>query len=75
MSREIRLGPDGHVVAVGEGQQDPEEIAEADQFVETLEANHQIAHGPGPLAPGATHRVVTDEQGHRILRRVRFTAQ
>jgi hypothetical protein len=74
MSREIRLGPDNRVVAIGDGKQDPEEIAEANQFVEMLEANEQIAYGPGPLPPGATHQVVTDQQGHRILKRMRFSA-
>ena len=74
MSREIKLGPDGRVEAAGDGEQDAEALAEATHFVETLEANQQIAHEPGPLPAGATHQVETDEQGQRILKRKRFSA-
>ena len=74
MARDIKLGPDGQVEAIGDGEQDPEEPAEAAQFVKTLEANNQIAYGPGPLPAGATHQVETDEKGQRILKRKRFSA-
>jgi hypothetical protein len=71
MATEIRLGPDGRVEAV-DGKQSPEEIAEAQRYVDTLEANQQIAHEPGPLPPGATHQIETDAEGRRILKRKRF---
>jgi hypothetical protein len=48
--------------------------AEAQRFVDTLEANRQIARGAGPLPAGATHRVETDAAGHPRLVRKRFSA-
>jgi hypothetical protein len=51
-----------------------DEAAEAAYYLETLKANRRIA-GPGePLAPGQTHQIETDEKGHEILRRKRFSA-
>jgi hypothetical protein len=50
------------------------ERAEAQRFVDTLEANHQIARGEGPVPPGATHRVESDAAGHQRLVRKRFSA-
>ncbi|MGH7537547.1 MAG: hypothetical protein ACREMF_02850 [Gemmatimonadales bacterium] len=52
----------------------PEQLAEARHYLETLEANGQIAHGKGPLPPGATHRIVTGRDGKRRLVRKRFSA-
>ena len=48
--------------------------AEAQRFVDTLEANQQIARGSGPMPSGATHRVEPDAAGHPRLVRKRFSA-
>ena len=51
-----------------------DEAAEGAYYLETLKANRRIA-GPGePLGPGQTHPIETDEKGHQILRRKRFSA-
>jgi hypothetical protein len=51
-----------------------DEAAEGAYYLETLKANRRIA-GPGePLDPGQTHQIETDEKGHEILRRKRFSA-
>jgi hypothetical protein len=47
---------------------------EAQHFVDTLEANGQIARGSGPMPPGATHRVESDASGASRLVRKRFSA-
>ena len=47
---------------------------EAKSFVETLEANKQIQHEPGPLKPGKTHQVETDAEGNKKLVRKRYSA-
>ncbi len=52
----------------------PADRREAAHFVETLEANRQLAHEPGPLPPGATHQVETDESGAKRVVRKRFSA-
>ena len=52
---------------------DSESTEEAAQFVQTLEDNRQIQHGPGPLGFGQTHQIVTDEHGNRLLLRVRYS--
>jgi hypothetical protein len=62
------------VEAVEDGGQDAEENADVTHFVETLEANRQIAHEPGPLTGDQTHQIETDEQGRRVLKRRRFSA-
>jgi hypothetical protein len=43
-------------------------------FVETLEANKQLAREPGALPPGATHQVERDEAGNERVVRKRFSA-
>jgi hypothetical protein len=48
--------------------------AETQRFVDTLEANQQIARGEGPMPAGATHRVEPDAAGHQRLVRKRFSA-
>jgi hypothetical protein len=48
--------------------------AETQRFVDTLEANHQIARGDGPMPSGATHRVESDASGQQRLVRKRFSA-
>lgn len=50
-----------------------EERAEAVVFVETLDANEQIAHGKS-LTPGTTHQVKTDSKGKKTLIRKRYSA-
>lgn len=72
---EASLDPAGRVTAV-QSKARPGDVAEAIQEVQTLAANRQIADGPAdpqsPVLP--THRLETDAQGRRILRRRRFTA-
>lgn len=51
-----------------------EDTEEAKSFVETLEANEQIQHEPGPMQPGKTHQVETDAQGNKRLVRKRYSA-
>ena len=50
------------------------ERAETQRFVDTLEANRQIARGDGPMPAGATHRVESDAAGQQHLVRKRFSA-
>lgn len=52
---------------------DEEALAEAASYLATLEANRQIARGPGPSPPGATHAIELDAKGHRRLVRKRFS--
>lgn len=47
---------------------------EEDVFLATLEAHGQVTRDPGPLAPGATHRLKSDGQGSVQLKRGRFSA-
>jgi len=53
---------------------DSDDTEEAKTFVETLEANEQIQHEPGPLKPGKTHQVETDAQGNKKLVRKLYNA-
>lgn len=71
---EISLDDQGRVQSVENDQPDPETVAEAAHYIKTLEDNEQISHEPGPLPPGATHQVETDEQGRKRLVRKRFSA-
>ncbi|MFL6231718.1 MAG: hypothetical protein ACJ76N_01150 [Thermoanaerobaculia bacterium] len=65
--------PAGFAPEVG-NMGDADEAAEGAYYLETLKANRRIA-GPGePLDPGQTHQIETDEKGHEILRRKRFSA-
>ena len=48
--------------------------AEAKHFERTLRDNRQVAKGPGPLPPGATHVEEKDEKGRTRLKRKRFSA-
>jgi hypothetical protein len=47
---------------------------EREHFIETLRANKQLAAGPGPLPPGATHAVESDSDGHAQVVRKRYSA-
>jgi hypothetical protein len=47
---------------------------EAAHFVETLEANKQLAREPGPLPAGATHQVERDQSGNEQIVRKRYSA-
>jgi hypothetical protein len=50
-----------------------DERAEAAQFVDTLNANKQIARGK-TLTPGATHKIQTSAKGKKTLVRKRFSS-
>jgi hypothetical protein len=50
-----------------------DERAEAAQFVDTLDANKQIARGK-TLTPGTTHKIQTNAKGKKTLVRKRFSA-
>ena len=71
---DIALDKHGRIASVKTGEPNPEAVAEAAQFVETLEANGQISRAPGPLPPGATHKVEPDVKGQKRLKRKRFSA-
>jgi hypothetical protein len=47
---------------------------EAEHFVESLKANKQLSEGPGPLPPGATHKLETDKSGAVRVVRKRYSA-
>jgi hypothetical protein len=47
---------------------------EVEHFVKTLEANKQLSREPGPLPPGATHRLERDESGATHVVRKRYSA-
>lgn len=51
-----------------------DEAAEAAYYLETLKANKRVAEEPEPLGPDQTHRIETDEEGRKVLRRKRFSA-
>ena len=71
---EIRLDDRGRIQSVESGQPDSEALEEAAHFIETLQANRQLAPEAGPLPPGATHQIKTDESGQKRLVRKRFNA-
>ncbi len=48
--------------------------AEAEHYLETLRENRKIADEGAPLQPGQTHRIETDEEGRKHLKRKRFSA-
>jgi FMN phosphatase YigB (HAD superfamily) len=70
---EASIDSAGRITAV-QARPRPGDVAEAVQQVRTLTANRQVADGDptSPVLP--THRLETDAQGRRILRRRRFTA-
>jgi len=55
------------------GEPEEQQVQEAAHFVQTLEDNHQLAEGSGPLPLGATHRVETGPDGIKRLVRIRFS--
>ena len=69
-----KLGETDPILVRLTDQPTPEMLAEAKQFVETLEANRQIAREPGALPPGATHQIERDAQGRKRLVQKRVTA-
>lgn len=69
-----KAGARGPILVPLPGEPTAEALAEAAHFVETLEANRQIARGSGPLSPGATHRIERDARGTKRLVRKRFSA-
>ncbi|HEY6802440.1 MAG TPA: hypothetical protein VI306_02570 [Pyrinomonadaceae bacterium] len=71
---EVDLNKKGGIRSVKADQPDPEAVADAASFVETLADNDQVTDKPGPLPPGATHRIETDKKGRKRLVRKRFSA-
>lgn len=71
---EITLDKQGNVSTVKNDEPDAETIAESAHFINTLESNKQIAHGPKPLTGSETHRTEVDAKGRKLLTRKRFTA-
>ena len=71
---EVEMDDEGRVQGARAGEPEPEVVSDAAAYVESLEANRQIAHDPGPLPPGATHQVEKDEEGRSVLKRRRFSA-
>ena len=71
---EITLDKQGNVSTVKNDEPDAETIAESAHFINTLESNKQIAHGPEPLTGSETHRTEVDAKGRKLLTRKRFTA-
>jgi hypothetical protein len=69
-----RNGKPDHIGVELPANADPENEKEAIHFVQTLEDNQQIQHEPGPLKPGKTHQIETDDQGKKLLVRKRFSA-
>lgn len=57
------------------GPPDADALAEAESYLAGLEARHQIARGPGTLAPGATHALEIDGHGRKKLVRRRVAAR
>lgn len=55
------------------GEPEEEQIADATHFVQTLADNNQIADGPGPHPPCTTHKIETDPDGTRSLKRRGFS--
>jgi hypothetical protein len=55
------------------GEPDDMLIEDASKFVQTLEDNHQVAYGTGPLPPGTTHQIETRPDGTKRLTRKRFS--
>ncbi|HEX8707475.1 MAG TPA: hypothetical protein VF723_04365 [Pyrinomonadaceae bacterium] len=70
---ELELDAEGLLQSVKSSQPDTEELMETAAFVESLEANQQIARGPESPSMNATHRLV-EEQGKWRLKRIRFNA-
>lgn len=71
---DVRLDSRGKASAVEIRPPEPDTVAEAAGFVQTLEAHHQLFDGSGPFPAGATHQVETDAEGRRLLKRKRFSA-
>jgi len=71
---EVDMNKKGRIRSVKGDDPDPEAVADAASFVETLEANKQVADEGKDLGPGETHRIETDEKGQKRLVRKRFSA-
>ncbi len=54
---------------------DEEALAEAADYLKSLEARGQIARKPGRGAPGATHELEVDVAGKKKLVRKRYSAR
>jgi hypothetical protein len=81
VSARVELDAGGRVRSVGLEETSAESTREARAFVRNLVATGAVrgtsATGHGPVRRGpptrATHEVVTDERGRRVLRRIGFT--
>ncbi len=69
---QIGMDESGLIESVKSVSPPVDEIAEAASFVKSLAATGQIAYTE-TAAPGATYQVEIGSQGHRYLRRTRFT--
>jgi len=69
----VAVGASGGIESVSGGEPDAASRDEAIAFVRGLIANGAIAPEGGGPAPGATHRIVVDEKGRRVVRRARFS--
>jgi hypothetical protein len=74
--RPVKSGEEDVYVQVpaeaGEDTEDSE--AEAAHYLETLRAHDRVAGESEPLGEDQTHRIETDEEGRKRLRRKRFSA-
>jgi hypothetical protein len=71
---DISFDKQGNIRGVKTDRPTAEDLAEAADYVKTLEANKQISHGEGNLKGSETHELKTDERGRKLLTRKRFTA-
>lgn len=71
---ELSIDDDGRVTSMAPAGPNDEALSEAVHLVKTLKAHGQIALEKGGMPSGATHQVVTDAQGRRVLKRRRFSA-
>ena len=67
----LRLEPDGRIHSVQTGSPSREDMAEAASYLRGLVARGELGEQAGPVA---THRIETDSEGRRFLRRRGFTA-
>jgi len=71
---DISFDKQGNIRGVKTDRPAAEDLAEAADYIKTLEANKQISRGEGNLKGSETHELRTDERGRKLLTRKRFTA-
>jgi len=69
---DISLDKQGKIRDVKTDEPTAEAIAESADYVETLDANKQISHGEANVKGTATHELLVDEKGRKVLTRKRF---